>query len=300
MRALGIDVSVTRGLDAVLLDGDRRVLEVISSLATSDLLETARRMRPDGVFIDSPASWAQRGRSRLAERVLAKAGITAYATPMDPGDHPFYRWMSAGFAAYAAVADDFPVYRGGRVAGHAAEVFPHASAVLLAGRLSGGIAKRAFRLSVLQEAGVDAAELRTQDRIDAALAALTGILALTNQGTSIGDPVDGFLVLPVKALPLRLTVEGGPARLPRRPSVSSSEGRLVSSSGFCLCGCGESIGARARFRPGHDARYRSRLTLAMRQGEAARHELERLGWLPAQSFSGDRHETKEPPGGSDT
>jgi hypothetical protein len=36
MRALGIDVSVCRGLDAVLLDGDRQVVEVASRIGVSE------------------------------------------------------------------------------------------------------------------------------------------------------------------------------------------------------------------------------------------------------------------------
>jgi hypothetical protein len=128
----------------------------------------------------------------------------AYATPSNPGDHPFYAWMAVGFSAYAAVAGEYPLLREGGVFRRAAEVFPHASAVLLAGRLRGGEAKLAFRSSVLRDHGVDATALDTQDRVDAALGALTGIRALEGDDTAIGEASDGLLVLPVRPLPGRL------------------------------------------------------------------------------------------------
>lgn len=83
----------------------------------------------------------------------------------------------------------------------AAEVFPHATAVLLAGHLPGGVSKVVFRRWVLRENGVDEACLPTLDRVDAALAALAGVLALTGGHSVVSDPDEGVILLPVPARP---------------------------------------------------------------------------------------------------
>jgi hypothetical protein len=82
-------------------------------------------------------------------------------------------------------------------------VFPHASAVALAGSRPPpgtsrrGTAKRAWRTAVLQAAGLDTSELRSLDAVDAALAALTALMvAEGTQWFSVGDPADGLIVLP--------------------------------------------------------------------------------------------------------
>jgi predicted RNase H-like nuclease len=80
-------------------------------------------------------------------------------------------------------------------------VLPHATAVALAGCLpprgtcrSAG-EKRRWRARALTSAGVDTAELRTTDAIDAALAALTGLHAIEGRYWAVGDRSDGFIVV---------------------------------------------------------------------------------------------------------
>lgn len=210
-------------------------------------------LRPDVVCIDSPPAWSAFGGSRAAERALRELGITAFATGQDPGPHPFYAWMREGFSLYAAIAARYPLYRGGAVAGTAAEVFPEASAVLLTGRLrDAGEPKRLFRSGVLRQAGVDCSRLTTQDRVDAALAALTGLVALEGAHTSVGDPGEGVIVLPVATLPqtpLRRSppASGSPPQPPPAPQGVPA--------GTCGCGCGAAV--RRRFLPGHNARLRA-------------------------------------------
>lgn len=51
----------------------------------------------------------------------------------------------------------------------------------------------------------------------------------------------------------------------------------------CGCGCGAQVGPKARFRPGHDAKLKSRLVALARHGDShqallAREQLEALGW----------------------
>ena len=139
-----------------------------------------------------------------AERQLRTLGITVFATPTDPGAHRFYRWMRVGFSIFTAISDIYPRYRTGSVHGTALEVFPEASADLLAGRLRGRYEhKREFRRRVLADHGIDTRSLTTIDAVDAALAALTGVLALQGIFSSIGDPDEGVIVVPVASLPIR-------------------------------------------------------------------------------------------------
>ena len=149
---------------------------------------------PDLVCVDSPANRSSSGKSRAAERELRSLGITAFCTGADPGPHPFYRWMRVGFSIYETLADSYPLFRGGDPRGTAAEVFPEASAVLLAGRLrSRDETKLAFRRQVLRKNGVNDTLLPTIDRVDAALAALTGIYVLEGRFCAIGDPAEGVI-----------------------------------------------------------------------------------------------------------
>jgi hypothetical protein len=116
-----------------------------------------------------------------------------------PGDHPFYAWMRAGFALFGALAGAFPRYRSGDVAGHALEVFPAATAAIVAGHgRPRNVPKGTFRRQVLDAAGVTSpVRLPNIDRVDAALAALTGVYAMEGRGRALGAPDEGVIVVPV-------------------------------------------------------------------------------------------------------
>ncbi|HET6870440.1 MAG TPA: DUF429 domain-containing protein [Solirubrobacteraceae bacterium] len=201
--AVGIDVAEPRkGLDLVALDRDRNVLTHHSRLSVSDAVSLTLALEPAIVCIDSPSGWSTSGPSRLAERELARIRIQSYRTGPDPGDHPFYRWMRTGFQVFEGLAPAYPLYRGGEATQRAAEVFPHATACLLAGRLrEPGIPKASFRTQILRRFKVDTTRLATPDQIDAALAALTGLIALDGGHCAVGDPYEGVILLPVKTLP---------------------------------------------------------------------------------------------------
>lgn len=203
--AIGVDVAEERkGLDLVVLDQTGRPLLVRRRATIADVIDVVERVEPDVICVDSPPAWAAYGRSRAAERELRQLGITAFATPVDPGPHPFYGWMRAGFAVFDAVSATHPRYRGGPPGGTTAEVFPEATAALLAGHLRpAAVSKRDFRRQVLAGRGVDVAALRSQDAVDAALAALTGVLALAGECCTVGDPDEGVILLPVRSLPVR-------------------------------------------------------------------------------------------------
>jgi predicted nuclease with RNAse H fold len=213
--AVGIDVAEARkGLDLVALDGDHRVVAAHRRCTLGDVVAVIAELRPDVVCIDSPPAWSAVDRSRTAERELRRFGITAFSTPTDPGDHAFYRWMRVGFSIFDAIAADFPRYRSGSIRRTAAEVFPEATAVLLRGHLRPSHeSKSAFRRAVLTDHAVDHTRLESPDAVDAALAALTGVLALAGTFSTLGDPAEGVIVLPVAALPT--------ARLVRAPLLSS-------------------------------------------------------------------------------
>jgi hypothetical protein len=127
------------------------------------------------------------------------------ATPVDPGEHPFYAWMRAGFALFDALADSYPRYEIGEITGRALEVFPAATAAMLAGHLRPpGVSKNAFRRRVLQDSGVGpSTSLPNIDRVDAALAALTGVVALEGRCCALGAPEEGVIVVPARREDLR-------------------------------------------------------------------------------------------------
>lgn len=281
--AVGIDVAEERkGLDLVALDEHHNLVASRGCLTVADVARMVlEEIKPTIVCIDSPSGWSTSGRSRHAERDLARLGISAFATGPDPGDHPFYRWMRVGMAVYRTFEDRYPLYRGGAAYGTAAEVFPNACAVRLAGRLRDpGETKDRFRRAVLRAVGVAETKLPSLDRVDAALGAVTGLRALQSRSTFVGDPDEGVIllpepgpVLPGLTTPLRPTGQS-PAAVTRPVRTASTGG------GLCGCGCGAEVARR--FRPGHDAKLKSALLRAWRDGDPqAGRRLDELGWLPA-------------------
>lgn len=281
MRSLGIDVGVRKGLDLVLLDERLQPLATDRHVPIDALGDLIDRLRPDVVAIDSPPAWGKAGGCRKTELALRALGIQSYGTPSDPkrSESPFYEWMRIGFEAFrTAESRGFPRYRAGAVARTALEVFPHATAVVLAGALPPtGMAKREWRTEVLQKAGVSCDELGSLDQIDAALAALTGLFALRGEFTAPGDPDEGVIAVPVSALPeraLRRSVrEPAPEFQSHLPGLKP-----------CACGDPRCVGVTAReFAPGHDAKRKAILWRLAREGERAAEEIRGRGWkLPPE------------------
>jgi predicted nuclease with RNAse H fold len=282
VRALGIDVGVRKRFDLVLLDAERQPVERRRRVEPADLDELIRAWRPDVVAIDAPPQWGRHaGGSRLTERELRRFGIQSFGTPSDArkAENSFYEWMTVGFAAYEAAARrGYPRYSRGRVKGTAMEVFPHASAVVLRGCLPQRDAKkRAFRTEVLLKQRVSLDGLRSMDQLDAALAALTGLLALDGLCFAPGDPKEGVIVLPARSLP--------PPPY-RRCSEGPSEEEQPHLPGLNPCACGDPACERltaSEFAPGHDAKRKSVLWNDARLGDDAVRELRRRGWeLPPE------------------
>jgi predicted nuclease with RNAse H fold len=213
---VGVDVSIRRGLDVVVLDAGMQVREASAMVTSAQLGAVLARHGAAVVAIDSPPGPGVHGqRSRAGERELRRLGIQVYATPSDPAAYakPFYDWVRAGAQAFtAARAAGYPLLDDtSNARGRALEVYPHATDVLLRGCLPPPgttrrvASKRAWRIETLERIGVDPGRLvldrngvPTMDSIDAALAAVTGVLALRGEATSLGDPGE-VIVVPGRA-----------------------------------------------------------------------------------------------------
>src|SRR3712207_2707151 len=78
MNLLGIDVGLRKGLDAVLLDAERRVMAAYRRLAHESLRDLVLSLEPDAVAIDSPPRWATPEGARQTEREMRRLGIQLY------------------------------------------------------------------------------------------------------------------------------------------------------------------------------------------------------------------------------
>ena len=208
MKALGVDVGLRKGLDLVLLDEERRVLNVARRLPHDRFREVVLEWSPDTVAIDSPPQWASPEAVRETERLVRRLGIQLYATPAEARRSlkGFHDWMIAGMDAFRAIGDRYPLFDGTTPRFAALEVFPHGAAVVLARCLRPmEQPKHEWRRGVLEAHGLDTTALVSPDLIDGSLAALTGLYAIEGRACWLGVPAEGMIVLPCGAseLPAR-------------------------------------------------------------------------------------------------
>jgi predicted nuclease with RNAse H fold len=278
VKALGIDVGGRRkGLDVVSMDERRVPMSILGGVRVRDVGRLIDELTPDIVAIDSPPGWAGTGNgSRDTERQLRALNLKAFNTPSRERGHgrPFYEWMEVGFEVFRISArHGFPRYRAGDPARTAIEVYPHATAAVLAGCLRpDGIGKKAWRAGILRAQRVRVDGLRTADQVDAALAALTGLMALDGKHFAPSlDPGEGAIVLPSWTPPM-----------PFRPCAERPRDEQALFR-YCACGCGAPVGPSREFLMGHDGKLKSALWEGVRQGQRARIELERRRWeLPPE------------------
>jgi predicted nuclease with RNAse H fold len=226
-----------------------------------ELAAVIRDVEPDVIAIDSPPEWAVTGKSRPIELHLARMGIHAFPTPALEHRRPLHEWMEVGFRVFEiAESCGYPLYRGDTGGfREAIEVFPHASAVVLRGGLpASGLAKQIWRRQALVDAGVDVSGLISEDALDAALAALTGLRLLQGRTCVVGQRGQAVLVLPVDRLPSGRYIRD--RRATSDPPKAAVAGPPINGIRLCLCGCGAPV--RRRYLPGHDAKHRSQLASA--------------------------------------
>ncbi len=197
----GVDVGAPRkGFHGVALQGTR----LAGQLRTADpaaVLAWCRMLGVVAVAVDAPCRWRGPSAPRAAETALARAGIACFLTPTEARarGHPFYTWMVAGAALYTALAADYPLLGDPARARRdrcAVETFPQAAACALAGRIVSARDKATIRPALLRARGLDVADLKSIDAVDAALCALAAADLCAGRATLYGDAADGFIAVP--------------------------------------------------------------------------------------------------------
>ena len=279
VRSLGIDVGVAKGLDLVLMDERRVPLAVRSHTRPAEVGALIEELRPDVVAIDSPPRWAASGRSRRTERELAACNIQSFNTPSE----------AAGTRQHVLRVD------GGRVRGvprrrtsaasrrtaaarrrrRAMEVFPHATAVVLAGSLP---PKETSETSLARTR--PARPGRSDRRADIDRPHRRGARGADRAARARGETVRA----------------GRPAGGRDHASGEHAPGQAVPTSRanapnvvaplFNYCACGDPACdalVRGEFAPGHDAKRKAMLWRRAREGQGSIEELEERGWkLPPE------------------
>ena len=192
--ALGLDIGVTKGCDAVVLGASKVARPVGRVRSGAEFRALLDDLSPEAVAIDAPPRWATDGR-RTCEGELTRRAINLFTTPDEATGttNPFYAWMQVGFEMFEVATEYRPL-----------ETFPHAVAVAINGCLPKE-GKRSSRVAALHTVGVDTRELRTIDHVDAALCAYTAWCSIRGDVISIGDVAEGQITLPVAVLPDRYT-----------------------------------------------------------------------------------------------
>lgn len=209
---MGIDVAAARPCTCVLVSG-REVLDWLDAKDPAEIRAWILRHWPQAVAVDAPCCTSKgllikSGSSRkpyegrVCDRELRRRGIPLYEVPRDRSDAS--SWMEVGFQIYdnlAALGYGLPGKTG--VVHSMIEVFPHASFVTL---LDGVPAKkmtdlgRRQRMEVIASHGIRCSDRVDHDSLDALVAALTAARYLEGQASSVGEPREALVWLPVNHL----------------------------------------------------------------------------------------------------
>ncbi|MBX3660991.1 MAG: DUF429 domain-containing protein [Burkholderiales bacterium] len=198
-KFVGVDVGGSRkGFHAVLLSGNQ-VLSRMHATDASGVRSWCLRADVLAIGIDAPCRWSAAGGGRLAERELAKAGMSTFSTPTrERGEsHAFYQWMMNGARLYKELEVDYPLFDGQRNNDRfCVETFPHAVACALAGRIVSAKQKRVIRESLLHGLGLRNKLLSNIDYIDAALCAIAAESVAQGSYRKYGSAAEGYIVTP--------------------------------------------------------------------------------------------------------
>jgi hypothetical protein len=106
--------------------------------------------------------------------------------------------MRNGLSLYQSLSAFYPLFDGSAPARAKVcfETFPQAIACTLAGRPLSAANKRADRRGLLAGLGIDTGALGSLDFIDAALCAVAARRYLLEDYQKLGDPAEGYLLLP--------------------------------------------------------------------------------------------------------
>ncbi|MBI4216517.1 MAG: DUF429 domain-containing protein [Chloroflexi bacterium] len=193
-----------------LLDADRRLVAIEDALTDDDILALAASHHPRAIAIDAPLSCPRDPQApyRAGERELLRRGIRLYPS----GRNTFIRpLVGRGICLKAALEGE----------GHTVlEVYPYACFAVLMGCLPDKKARRAGReqrRDALAKQGISLEEGRSHHLLDAAVAAYTAYRWAAGEGSAVGDPDEGRIVLPAPALKdkyLKYGVQRSEAPLP--------------------------------------------------------------------------------------
>ncbi|MFJ1259186.1 DUF429 domain-containing protein [Cupriavidus sp. CuC1] len=199
----GIDVGGDKkGYHLVALQGTS-ILCSINSKSPGELAKVCAEYDVVAVGIDSPCQWRTADRARLAERELAREGISSFSTPTREralsNANGFYGWMFNGERVYQALASSYPLlvdkaHSSGRIS---FETFPYATTCALLGRdVASAKRKRTQRRELLEREGMDTSLLKSIDAVDAALCALTARFLVEGKAYPYGDAQGGYIWVP--------------------------------------------------------------------------------------------------------
>jgi predicted nuclease with RNAse H fold len=180
VRIVGIDLA---GLDAnpsgfALLE--RRRFTTQNLYTDEELLDRCEASRPAVVAIDAPLSLPRRGGLREADLSLIKRGFRVFS--------PKFGSMRSLTKRGSALAKKIR-----KMGIKVIEVHPRTSGLLLF-----GTAERKKWMKKLKQLGFKFDGGGSRHEVDAALAALTGLLYLKGKVEKVGRPEEGIIIIPEK------------------------------------------------------------------------------------------------------
>jgi predicted nuclease with RNAse H fold len=196
----GVDVGgPAKGFHAVALRG-AEIVGKIHSLQAREVAAWCVGHAATVVAVDAPCRWRGEGRpARLAERSLARDGISCFSTPTEAAanGHAFYTWMFAGMKMFRSLAPSHPLWIGESGSTKLTiETFPQAVACALAGKVVSAKEKNSVRRALLVRRGIDVARLSNIDEVDAALCAVAAQAFTAGAYQTYGDAEGGFIITP--------------------------------------------------------------------------------------------------------